>query len=50
MGFMESRYLIGEDLFDDETEDSQQCPHGIGFDEECEECDDAVVGPEWETV
>jgi DNA-directed RNA polymerase subunit RPC12/RpoP len=28
------------DHFDDDHEDVDVCPHGKGFDEECEDCDD----------
>ena len=34
---------LGRYHYDDEPEpdeDEELCPHGIGFDEECEECDE----------
>lgn len=32
--------FIEDDLdFDIEESDEDRCPHGVGFDEECEDCD-----------
>lgn len=44
MASEDNKFLVSPDIFDD----NDYCPHGVGFDEECEECaeEDEVDEPD----